>query len=210
MTLAVPPSAAAVGTMTPVVAEAWHKLTVTAQTDAEARKAATNCARAVNAAGVVALKVSLLTIQESCKPAGLLLGASFMSVLEHIGCTTVQEASLPDFCCMHRPAELRAAGPHHDGVGGHHSATGARGRDARVHGGVQRRGTARGALPAAAAGHAAVPLCRQGAASLAHWFGSRLRGQHASPSMAMLAFRHVSVAMMLGMLQRAPPVVRHL
>jgi hypothetical protein len=44
--------------MTPVVAEAWHKLTVTAQTDAEARKAAADCARAVNAAGIVALKVS--------------------------------------------------------------------------------------------------------------------------------------------------------
>lgn len=58
MTLAVPPSAAAVGNMTPVVADAWHKLTVTAQTDAEARKAAADCARAINAVGVTSLKVS--------------------------------------------------------------------------------------------------------------------------------------------------------
>lgn len=48
MTLAAPP----------VVDDCWHTLTVTAQTDAEARKAAADCARAINTAGVTAIRVS--------------------------------------------------------------------------------------------------------------------------------------------------------
>ncbi len=43
---------------TPAVADCWHTLTVTAQTDAEARKAAAECARAINTAGVTSLRVS--------------------------------------------------------------------------------------------------------------------------------------------------------
>ena len=49
MTLAAPPA----------VDDCWHTLTVTAQTDAEARKAATDCARAINTSGVTALRVSI-------------------------------------------------------------------------------------------------------------------------------------------------------
>lgn len=41
----------------PIVDESWHTLTVTAQTDAEARKAAADCARAINTAGVTSLRV---------------------------------------------------------------------------------------------------------------------------------------------------------